>query len=116
MQDFDFTQMIDPSEVMCGAQLELQEAKQYLFASFDTHLMLMARFVMQISINGTDLPTLEKGLSRWWVEKDAAQIAHSIIERLRRVQSDDHVPISSTDPNFIPKMIAEGEQRVIDLV
>lgn len=90
--------------------------KHYLFASFDTHLMLMARFVMQVSINGTDLPTLEKGLSTWWVEKDAAQIAHSIIERLRRVQSADHVPMSSTDPNFIPKMIAEGEQRVIDLV
>jgi hypothetical protein len=26
MQDFDFTQMIGPSEVMCGAQLKLQEA------------------------------------------------------------------------------------------
>jgi hypothetical protein len=26
MQHFDFTQMIGPSEVMCGAQLELREA------------------------------------------------------------------------------------------
>lgn len=26
MQDFDFTQMIGPSEVMCGAQIGLQEA------------------------------------------------------------------------------------------
>jgi hypothetical protein len=26
MQDFDFTQMIGPSEVMCGAQMGLQEA------------------------------------------------------------------------------------------
>lgn len=26
MQDFDFTQMIGPSEVMCGGQLELLEA------------------------------------------------------------------------------------------
>ncbi|MBP2081843.1 MULTISPECIES: hypothetical protein [Pseudomonas] len=51
-------------------------------------------------------------LTQWWSAKDAARIAHEIKAHLMRINSASHVPKTSDDPDFIPRMIEAGERRM----
>lgn len=87
---------------------------QYLFATFDNHLKLMARLLAEIGIQGASDAVIAQGLSRWWTPKEAELIARAIMEQVDRINSEHHVPKTSDDPDFIPGMIAKGERAIID--
>lgn len=53
-------------------------SNQYLFATFDAHLMKTARFLMHVGLEGTSSSVLAEGLSQWWGERDAFVIAEAI--------------------------------------
>ncbi|MFC8752904.1 hypothetical protein ACN429_19765 [Pseudomonas oryzihabitans] len=89
---------------------------QYLFATFDSHLKLMAKLLAQIGIQGASLAIMVQGLSQWWSLKEAEQIAQALLVQVDRVNSKDHVPKASDDPDFIQKMISNGERAVIDAI
>jgi len=88
---------------------------QYLFASFDTHLRLTTKLLLEISKLGYGVDQIAGQLTQWWSEKDAMRIAHEIKAHLDRINSPSHVPKTSDDPDLIPKMIEAGEQRLIAL-
>jgi hypothetical protein len=104
----DFVKRVNESHV--------DGSNQYLFATFDTHLMKTARFLMQVGLEGTTSSVLAEGLSQWWGERDACVIADAIAAHLKRINAPGHEPRTSTDPEFIPKLIAEGERRVIEAI
>ncbi|MDD1965917.1 hypothetical protein NPS29_11345 [Pseudomonas putida] len=92
------------------------DSNQYLFATFDAHLMKTARFLMHVGLEGTPTSAMAEGLSQWWGEQDACVIADAITAHVKRIHAPDHEPRTSTDPEFIPKLIAEGERRVIEAI
>jgi hypothetical protein len=89
---------------------------QYLFATFDSHLKLMAKLLSRIGIQGASLSIIVQGLSQWWSLKEAEQIAQALLVQVDRVNSKDHVPKTSDDPDFIQKMISKGERAVIHAI
>lgn len=89
---------------------------QYLLASFDAHLMLTTNLLMTVGQENSDTSDVSAALSQWWSAKDADRIAREIVVQLRRINSDSHIPKTSDDPDFIPKLIAQGERCVIESV
>lgn len=89
---------------------------QYLFATFDNHLKLMAKLLARIGIQGANLSIMAEGLSQWWRPKDAELIAQALMGQIGRVNSEHHVPKTSDDPDFIQKMISKGERAIIDAI
>lgn len=87
---------------------------QYLFATFDNHLKLMAALLAEIGTQGASRAVMARGLSQWWAPKEAELIAQVLMEQVERIYSEHHVPKTSDDPDFIPKMIAKGERAIID--
>lgn len=88
---------------------------QYLFASFDSHLRLTTRLLLEIAKIGYGADRIAEQLTQWWSEKDAVRIAHEIKANLMRINSVSHVPKTSDDPGFITKMIEAGERRITEL-
>ena len=95
-------------------QVANRSDQHYLFASFDNHLMLTTRLLLQIGKVGSNASVIASGLTRWWSPQDAERIALAIMEHLQRIGSDSHVPRSSDDPDYITNLIALGEQRLIE--
>lgn len=92
----------------------LKNKVQYLFATFDNHLKLMATLLAEIGTQGASRAVMVRGLSQWWAPKEVELIAQVLMEQVERINSEHHVPKTSDDPDFIPKMIAKGERAVID--
>lgn len=89
---------------------------QYLLASFDTHLKLTTNLLMTVGREGSDASLIAAGLVQWWGTKDAQRIAHEVVIQLRRIHSDSHVPKTSGDPEYIPKLILLGERLVMGAI
>lgn len=102
----DFVRLINESLV--------EKKVQYLFATFDNHLKLMATLLAKIGVQGASRAVMAQGLTQWWAPNEAELIAQALMEQVDRINSEHHVPKSSDDPNFIPGMIAKGEQAIID--
>jgi hypothetical protein len=92
-----------------------QLQSQYLFASFDSHLRLTTRLLLEIAKVGYGADQIAEQLTHWWSAKDAARIAHEIKAHLLRINCASHIPRTSDDPDFIPRMIEAGERRITEL-
>lgn len=89
---------------------------QYLLATFDAHLKLTTNLLMTVGREGCDASLIAAGLAQWWGAKDAHRIAHEVMVQLQRIHSDSHVPKTSADPGYIPKLISIGERLVMDAI
>jgi hypothetical protein len=86
---------------------------QYLFASFDTHLRLTTRLLLQIAKPGTGSSHIAAQLMQWWSQNDAERIAQELKAHLDRINSPFHVPKTSDDSDYITRMIEEGERGLV---
>jgi len=86
---------------------------QYLFATFDSHLKLMAKLLAGIGTQGVNPSMMVEALSQWWAPKEAEAIAQALLAQVERISSVNHSPKVSDDPDFIQKMIFKGESAVI---
>ncbi|TRX75406.1 hypothetical protein [Pseudomonas mangiferae] len=73
----------------------------------------MATLLAEIGTQGASCAVMAR-LSQWWAPKEAELIAQVLMEQVERIYSEHHVPKTSDDPDFIPKMIAKGERAIID--
>lgn len=86
---------------------------QYLFATFDSHLKLMAKLLAGIGIQGVSPSMMVECLSQWWALKEAEVIAQALLAQVERISSANHIPKVCDDPDFIQKMISKGESTLI---
>lgn len=89
---------------------------QYLLASFDAHLKLTTNLLMTVGREGCDVSLIAAGLAQWWGRHDAQRIANEVMVQLERIHSDAHLPKTSDDPEYIPKLISRGERLVMEAV
>ncbi|PNA98748.1 hypothetical protein C1X73_18940 [Pseudomonas sp. FW305-130] len=78
----------------------------------DAHLRLTTRLLLDVAKADHGADEIAEQLTQWWSAKDAARIAHEIKAHLMRINSASHVPKTSDDPDFIPRMIEAGERRM----
>lgn len=88
-------------------------SRQYLFASFDVHLRMTAQLMLQIAREGTSASRMAEHLQQWWSPQDAMRIACEVKGHLDRINSPSHVPKTSSDPDRITTLIAEGELQLM---
>ncbi len=85
---------------------------RYLFATFDKHLRLIAKMMIELSTDLSASSPLAAELSQWWSPSDAKQIASAMFSHIERIQSPDWKAKTSPRPDFIGELIREGERRV----
>ncbi len=85
---------------------------RFLFASFDRHLRLMAKLLFDCATELSAADALPQALSSWWPETDARRIASTIDQHLERINAPEWRAKTSPRPDFINRMIEQGEQIV----
>jgi len=85
---------------------------RFLFASFDRHLRLMAKLLFDCATELSAADALPQALSSWWPETDARWIASTIDQHLERINAPEWRAKTSPRPDFINRMIEQGEQIV----
>lgn len=87
---------------------------RYLFASFDKHLRLMARLAFKFGPSRSASAGLSSALSEWWPAEDADRITDGIFNHLDRINSSQWKVKTSPAPDFINRLIMDGEQFIRD--
>lgn len=85
---------------------------RFLFASFDRHLRLMAKLLFDCATELSAPDALPQALSSWWPKADARRIASTIDQHLERISAPEWRAKTSPRPDFINRMIEQGEQFV----
>lgn len=88
------------------------EHRNYIFASFDKKLRMLAQLIFDYSADRFDAEGLAARLSEWWSEKDAKTISLALRSSLERIQSPGWAREVPLTPERVSALIESGEKKI----
>ena len=85
---------------------------RFIFASFDRHLLTMARLIFSHGTEESSEGGFTKALAAWWPEQDAARLNEALFGHLGRVAAPTWKREVELKFERIQALIREGEDRV----